>query len=167
MTAPLSPDPFDGVVVFQATEIPTVVARRAGLPMTQEAMSAFYDSTYGALFPALMAAGVKPAGPAFGLHTRMPSDTVDIEAGIPVTRAPESLPEGLLNSRLPGGTVAATSYVGSYDGLGPAWGEFMAAIAEAGHTPVLPLWEVYVTEPRPGMDPATLRTDLFTLVQDQ
>lgn len=28
--------------------------------------------------------------------------------------------------------------------------------------PSLPLWEIYVTEPRPDMDPATLRTDLVT-----
>ncbi|WP_052209508.1 GyrI-like domain-containing protein [Kocuria sp. ZOR0020] len=166
MTQEIPQDVFHGVVVFKAAEIPTVVARRSGLPMTQEAMSEFYDSTYSALFPALTAAGVTPTGPAFGLHTRMPSETVDIEAGIPVDGHPGDLPQGLLSSVLPAGTVAVTSYLGPYDGLGQAWGAFMEAVAAAGHTVALPLWESYVTMPSPDADPTTLRTDLFVLVKD-
>ena len=38
----------------------------------------------------------------------------------------------------------------------------MGQVAAAGETPELPFWEVYVTEPSPEMDPADLRTDLFT-----
>ena len=37
-------------------------------------------------------------------------------------------------------------------------------MSAAGATPELPFWEIYATEPRPGMDPAELRTDLFTRV---
>ena len=29
----------------------------------------------------------------------------------------------------------------------------------------MPFWEVYTTEPTPDMDPATLRTDLFTVLE--
>lgn len=166
MTEVANPAPYDDVVVFQSPEIPTVVARRTALPMTQEAMSAFYDSTYTALFPALQAAGITPTGPAFGLHTRMPSHTVDIEAGIPVTAAATQLPEGLVNSVQPGGLVAATSYIGPYEGLGQAWSDFLEAVAAAGHTPKLPLWESYVTMPTPDADPSTIRTDLQVLLND-
>ena len=37
----------------------------------------------------------------------------------------------------------------------------MGAIGGMGRAPGSPFWEVYVTEPSPDMDPATLRTDLF------
>lgn len=157
-------EPFDGVVVFDHPETPTLVARQTGLPMTQ--IAPFYDSTFSAIFPVLSAAGIAPTGAAFGLYTRTPSETVDIEAGIPVGRAPQDLPEGLAASSLPAGQVVATSYLGPYDGLGDAWGAFMDEVSAAGHTPALPFWEVYVTEPGPDVDPATLRTDLFTRLAD-
>ncbi|MDO5619602.1 GyrI-like domain-containing protein [Kocuria sp.] len=166
MNQPLTPEPFHGVVVFEAAPIPTVVAREHNLPLAPKAMSAFYDSTYGTLYPALAAAGISPAGPAFGLHTRLPSQTVDIEAGVTVDRAAPNLPDGLVNSVLPGGNIAATTYVGSYDGLGSAWGAFMEAVAAAGHTPGLPLWEVYVSEPTLDADPSTMRTDLYVKLQE-
>lgn len=38
----------------------------------------------------------------------------------------------------------------------------MGDVAARGEHPSLPFWEIYVTEPRPHMDPATLRTDLVT-----
>lgn len=158
-----SPEPFDGLVVFDAPETTTVVARQANLPMTD--MAPFYDSTFTALFPALAAEGVAPTGAAFGLYTSVPSETVDLEAGVPVDRAPENLPDGLLVSALPAGKVAATTYVGPYDGLGTAWGTFMEQVAAAGHTAAIPFWEVYVTEPSPDSDPTTLRTDLYTLLE--
>ena len=41
----------------------------------------------------------------------------------------------------------ARRHVGGYDNLGDSW----CALA---------MWEVYVTEPIPDADPATLRTDL-------
>ena len=40
----------------------------------------------------------------------------------------------------------------------------MGGIVAADKAPAFPFWEVYVTEPSPDMDPATLRTDLVTLV---
>ena len=38
----------------------------------------------------------------------------------------------------------------------------MAAVIADGREPAFPFWEVYVTEPTPDADPASLRTDLFT-----
>jgi effector-binding domain-containing protein len=42
----------------------------------------------------------------------------------------------------------------------------MEALAAGGTPPGTPFWEVYVTEPSPDMNPATLRTDLFTVLAD-
>ena len=65
-----------------------------------------------------------------------------------------------LPSSMPATQVATVSHLGGYDGLGDAWGRLMQQVAADGHQPALPFWEVYVTEPSPDLDPATLRTDL-------
>lgn len=163
----LAAAPYTEVTYLEVPEVPTVVSSFTDYPLAQ--MATAFDSTFTALFPALGAQSVQPAGPAFSLHTRMPSDTVDFEIGIPVDRAltaAVSTESGvtLRPSRLPAGRVAVVSHLGSFDGLGEAWGTFMQAVADAGHEPVLPLWEIYVTEPTPDMDPATLRTDLAVLL---
>ena len=98
----------------------------------------------------------------------------DLEIGFPLA---EPLPDGVggeaegsggmrvVASELPAGQVAATSHLGSYDGLGEAWQEFMGEIGSLGRAPASPFWESYVTEPSPDIDPATLRTDLFCPVR--
>jgi effector-binding domain-containing protein len=163
----MTDQPQPGTVeFFEAAEVPTVVVRRADYPMSE--MPALFDSTFSALFPALAEAGLQPAGPAFSLHTRMPTDTIDIELGVPVS-APLAAPitradVELVPSCQPAGSAARTAYLGGYEGLGNAWGGFMGAIAATGRRQAFPFWEVYVTQPTPETDPATLRTDLITLV---
>jgi effector-binding domain-containing protein len=68
-------------------------------------------------------------------------------------------------SAVPGGRIAAATYLGGFDGLGGAWQTLVAALESQGETPAVPFWEVYVTEPSPDMDPAELRTDLFTALE--
>lgn len=155
------------VEIVEAQAVPTVVVRAQDCPM--ERLAELFDTTFAALFAALAQHGLAPAGIPFSLHHRIPDSTADLEVGIPVT-APLSGPITvgdvvLTPSELPGGTVARTSHVGPYDGLGDAWGAFLGAVVASGRAPVLPFWEVYVTEPGPESDPATLRTDLFTLVR--
>ncbi len=144
--------------------IPTAVVRATDHPLAE--MATLFDTTFQALFPALAAAGISPVGPAFSLHHRMPTDTSDLEVGIPIDRPLEAPIEagGVLiePSSLPAGDVATRSYLGGYDGLGEAWGAFMASVVAAGRAPAFPFWEVYVTEPTPDADPATLRTELYT-----
>lgn len=159
--------PYPELTILEAPEVPTVVNVATDYPMDR--MSEIFDSTFSGLFPALGGQGIQPAGPAFSLHTRMPTETVDIEIGVPVDRPPSDMvtsDDGLIlsPSRLPAGRVAVVSHLGSYDGLGAAWGRFMQSVAESGNQPALPFWEIYVTQPTPDTDPATLRTDLVTLL---
>ena len=56
-------------------------------------------------------------------------------------------------------------HAGGYDQLGETWGRLGAWIAERGLTAGADLWEVYVTEPKPDMDPGELRTELFWTVE--
>jgi effector-binding domain-containing protein len=159
--------PYRELTVLDAPEVPTVVNVARDYPMDR--MAEIFDSTFSALFPALGEQGIQPVGPAFALHTRMPTDTVDFEVGVPVDRPlPGARTAGpgptLSPSRLPGGRIAVISHLGPYDGLGEAWSRFMQAVADSGHQPALPFWEVYVTEPSPDADPSTMRTDLVTLL---
>ncbi|QDQ96947.1 GyrI-like domain-containing protein [Tomitella fengzijianii] len=156
-------DAYDGVVIFDGPDVPLAVVEVRDYPMAR--MPELMDAVFSELFPALASAGTAPAGPALAMHTRVPTDTVDMAVGVPVT-APltESLDLGdghtVVASSIPAGRVAATSHLGSYDGLGDAWGRFMGDVASAGHTPTTRFFEVYVTEPTPDADPATMRTDL-------
>jgi effector-binding domain-containing protein len=159
--------PYRELTVLDAPEVPTVVNVAKDYPMGR--MAEIFDSTFTALFPALGDQGIQPVGPAFALHTRMPTDTVDFEVGIPVDRPLQRATNSdagvtLSPSRLPGGRIAIVSHLGSYDGLGEAWGRFMQAVADSGNQPALPFWEIYVSEPSPEADPSRLRTDLVTLL---
>ncbi len=108
---------------------------------------------------AIAAQGIAPAGPVFSHHLRMDPDTFDFEIGVPVA-APIAAAGRVEAGQLPAATVARTSYRGPYEGLGAAWGEFIAWIAAEGHEPAPDLWECYVTGPESNPDPATWQTEL-------
>lgn len=151
-----------------AESVPTVVVSAIDHPMNE--MSSLFDATFRDLFPLLAEHGIHPVGPAFSLHHRMPTDTADLEVGVPVDHAPAaplvtSTGTVLQPSTIPGGEIAVVSHVGSYDRLGDAWGAFMEAVAKSGRRPDVPFWEFYVTEPTPDADPETMRTDLCVLTR--
>lgn len=154
--------PHEGVSYLVTQQIPTVV--RLAQDVAPDGMPAIFDETFTALVPALAEAGVQIAGPAISLHHRMPGATMTFEAGFPVAAPLDGQLEAggitFLPSSMPATQVATVSHLGGYDGLGDAWGRLMQQVAADGHQPALPFWEVYVTEPSPDMDPATLRTDL-------
>ena len=160
-------EPVSDAEFIEVEAVDTVVVKLTDYPMKD--MPAAFDSTFGALFPVLEAHGISPTGPAFALYHRMPTDTATFEVGIPVDKPlaePVTTDSGLVveSSHLPAGNVARISYFGPYDAMGEGWGSFMYAISAAGRAPDLPFWEIYVTEPHPDIDPATLRTDLVVKV---
>lgn len=157
-------EPFTELTIFEAEALPTAVVETKNHPMAE--LETLFDQTFSGLFPALAEADVAPVGPAFALYTRQPTDTVDMQVGIPVSKGlAQALDLGndllAIPAELPGGSVAARSYFGAYDGLGAAWNSLSNEVLEAGYQPGLPFFEVYVSEPTPDSDPATLRTDLF------
>ena len=119
----------------------------------------FFDRSFSVLGEVVPAQGMSIIGPAFGLYRGIPDETVDLEVGFPTDRAIE--PDGSAEAgELPGGRVVRLVHAGSYDGLGEAWQRLGRWIAEQGLTPGDTFWEVYLTEPSPGTDPADLRTEL-------
>src|SRR5699024_8439619 len=86
-----------------------------------EDLPTLFDRTFSGLFPVLTEAGAEPAGPAFALYTRQPSETVDLQVGIAIskglTRA-EPIAHGLLviRSVMTDGSMAARIHIGGNDG---------------------------------------------------
>ncbi|NNG19474.1 AraC family transcriptional regulator [Naumannella sp. ID2617S] len=166
-----SPDlnaPAEGIEIFTVEAMPTLVHRATDHPLDR--MTELFDGVFSAEFPELLArVAATPGGPAFSLHHRIPTDSCDLEVGVPLQgRVSDRLTGSngitLEPSETPAGRVARTSYLGGYAGLGSAWQEFMTNLAAQGHRPAFPFWEVYVTQPTPDADPETMRTDLFTLL---
>lgn len=130
---------------------------RAVVPMTE--LAGFFDRTFGVLPGAIAKQGATIAGPAFALYHGAPGDKADLEVGFPTDRAIE--PDGdVVASTLPGGRIARVVHAGGYDGLGGTWERLAGWMAEQGLAPGHVLWEVYVTEPSPDMNPDDLRTEL-------
>src|SRR5690625_4471520 len=164
----LAPPPRLGGDVAQAPEVPTAVVSKRDFPMYE--MNSLMDGTFSHLISALEEVGIQPIGPAFALHHRQPVSTADVEVGFPVDKP---LTETLLlpselevtGSVLPAGRVGWISHIGGYGGLAEAWGAFTAEIGDSEEQMTHPFWEFYVTPPVPGVNPATLRTDLFSMLE--
>ncbi|HEY6223265.1 MAG TPA: GyrI-like domain-containing protein [Gemmatimonadales bacterium] len=114
---------------------------------------------YREVMDAIRSQGMTPAGPWFTHHLRTDPDVFDFEIGIPVARP--IAPAGRVQpGQLPPARVARTVHRGSYEGLGRSWGEFMAWIEKAGHTPGPDFWEAYTVGPEVDPDPSAWRTEL-------
>lgn len=146
--------------LMEVEATPTAVIRGA-VPMTE--ITTFYDRSFTEVAAEIGRQGRSPRG-AFGLYLAPPADVIELEVGFTVDADIE--PDGdVVPSSLPGGRVARLVHHGAYDGLGEAWGALMTWVGEQGLAPAGPMWEVYVTDPTPEMDPASLRTDLFCPVR--
>lgn len=127
-----------------------VAVRRAAVPMAE--LPGFFDTAYRTVARAVPAVGGTILGPAIGWYHGMPAETIDVSAGFPVTGAAAGpLGDDVEVVELPGGRALVASYLGSYEGLGDAWGEMMAAADDRALRG--DMWEEYVNEPDPGGDP--------------
>ena len=156
MTAAPTPALIDGQPV-------TTAVVRGRVPMDE--LRNFFDRSFGQLGRALGSQGVAPTGPGFARYHGAPAEVVDLEVGFP-TNSPVTAADGVEPGSLPGGRIATATYVGGYDGLGATWGGLEEWLGQQGLRPSGDLWEVYVTEPGPDVDPATLRTDVFWRIED-
>jgi len=161
-------EPATEVEFLEIEDVPTIAYKANNQPMNN--LSEVFDTAYAAIFNHADEMGVSFAGPVFALYTSLPSDVISLEAGVPVEHPlaePFTTREGVViePSVLPGGKIARMTYFGAYEGLGDAWRTFMQAVAAAGKKLEMPYWEIYVGEPGPDVDPATLRTDLVTRIR--
>lgn len=178
MSDPCNPtDPTDPSATFTLDEsraVPTAVVRAVDVPMSE--LSTLFDAAFSALPAELAMAGAAPAGAALAVYSRFSDDwsRCDLEVGFPLheplpgTLTVEVGDGGTIDiepSELPAGRVVSALHEGPYDELSMSWKRLTDALIAAGHTPAMPCWEVYLTEPGPGANPADLRTGLNTLVE--
>lgn len=119
-----------------------------------------------AAFEAIGASGLGLAGPPFSVYYGDDEALFDIDMGFPVAEAlpaPISGAVPIEPSSLPAGDALALSHFGSYESLADGWNRLAAEATARRITPKC-YFEVYATEPVPGMDPADLRTDLFFVI---
>jgi effector-binding domain-containing protein len=120
---------------------------------------AFFDRSFARIAEVLTTQGVAVAGPAFARYHGPPGDRIDLEVGFPVQAAIVADGE-VVPGELPAGRTARLVHAGGFEGLGDSWGRLQAWIEAEGLPASCDLWEIYLTEPSPEMDPADLRTEL-------
>ena len=130
---------------------------RGTVPMDQ--IRDFYDSSFPAVAQAVAHQDIGLRG-AIGHYLSTPAETVDLEVGF-VTDGAVTADGDVIPAELPGGEVARATHVGPYDGLGSSWNDLYQWVLGEGRHVGESMWEVYVTEPTPDVDPATMRTELF------
>lgn len=127
------------------------------IPRTQ-VMSAMQEGLRE-LGEVLKAQKVAPTGPWFAHHIRRPHETFDFRICFPVGEVVEQTGR-VYAGELEAVQVARTVYSGNYDGLGAAWGEFMAWIEANDYETREDLWECYVVGPDTSARPEEWRTEL-------
>jgi effector-binding domain-containing protein len=152
MTQPTSDEP-------ELVDVPPATTAVICDTIAMDQIADFFDRSFSRLPTAITDQGVTIAGPAFALYHGPPTATADLEVGFATDR-PVRADGDVQSGSLPGGRVARFVHLGAYDRLGESWGHLRAWMEARGLTPGHDLWEVYVTQPSPDMDPADLRTEL-------
>ena len=142
------------IQIIEAHEQHTAVVREQ-VPM--DALKGFFDRVFGTTMGVIRAQRVAPVGPPFARYHGMPGETVDVEAGFPVS-SPVTDADGVVAGTLPGGRVVEAVHVGPYEGLADTYGEVQRWMAERDLTPGRDMWECYLSDPQAEPDPATWRT---------
>jgi len=135
---------------------PSAVIR---LAIAQADMPKYIGPALRELLALVKEQGIGPASPWYIYVHALAEGKIDCEVGVPVTDPVK--PSGRARSgSLPGTKIARTIYHGSYQGLPGAWSELDAWVAENGHKPAGPLWDVYLAGPETGSDTSKWRTQL-------
>ncbi len=114
----------------------------------------------GRVHAALAKRGLTQTGPWMTHHLRITPEEFDFEICVPVA-GPFEPTDDVTPVEWPSQRVARTEHRGAYEGLGPAWRQFMAWLAANGHTPAEDLWECYAVGPESSATPSDWVTELY------
>lgn len=126
-------------------------------------MPKYMDPAIQEILLVLAEQGLKPSGPMFTYHHRMPHETFDFEVGFPVATVIQ--PSGRVKpSELPAARVARTIHHGPYEGLHGAWSAFENWITEKALDAEPRFFERYLGDPS-KQAPSAYRTELNRILR--
>jgi effector-binding domain-containing protein len=130
---------------------------RADVPT--EELPAFFGRAFHQVMQAVQDQGLTVTGPPFGFYPRMPTETIEVAAGFPVSAEVE--PDGEVSALgLPGGRAIVGVHVGPYDTLAQTYGELAEWAASQELELSGAMWESYLTDPAAEPDPAKWQTEI-------
>jgi AraC family transcriptional regulator len=133
----------------------TVAAVRERVPMTS--LTDFFARAFGMVTAAVQGQGATLAGPPFARYRGMPGETVDVEAGFPVTGNVKEA-DGVSGGILPETDAFEALHIGPYDTLQQTYGAIQQQMAAEGLAPADMMWEYYLSDPEKEPDPAKWQT---------
>ena len=140
------------VEIVELQEQHTAVVREQ---VAMTALPEFFGRAFAEVSAAMEAQGVQPTGPPFALYRGMPTETVDVEAGFPVSTTIEAA-NGVRAGIMPPCRAVQAMHVGSYDTLGTTYEAVKQRMHEEGLTASDDMWEYYLSDQT--TDPAIWRT---------
>ncbi len=133
------------------------LAVRGDVPVT--GLQEFFGQAFTAVWSAAHECGVDIVGPPFAFYPSMPTDTVVVEAGAPVSAPVETSGE-VHRLVLPGGRAMVAVHVGPYDTLEKTYAELQDWMDEHAIAPAAGMWECYLSDPAVDPDAATCETQI-------
>jgi effector-binding domain-containing protein len=116
---------------------------RADVPIAE--LPAIFDRAFHEVMRTVAAQSLTVTGPPFGFYPRMPTATVEVAAGFPVS-APVA-PDGDVTAlELPGGRVITGIHIGSYDEMERTYRELIEWAASQGIQLAEGMWESYLNQ---------------------
>lgn len=107
----------------------------------------------------------KLAGAPFVRYLGSQGDDMVVEIGLILRDDPQGEGDIAANA-LPAGPAVTTIHVGPYETLGTAHAELRQWAQQTGRMPASPLFELYVSDPADGDDPAGWRTEVYLPLSD-
>jgi effector-binding domain-containing protein len=122
-------------------------------------LSGFYSTALGTVAAAVGNAGGVVTGPAFGWYHGIPTDSVDVAAGFPVSGLAEgSLAGDVEVLERPACLAASAIHVGSFEMLAETYRELAAWLNDRQLDRAEHSWEEYLSDPQTQPDPADWQT---------
>ncbi|WP_366214747.1 GyrI-like domain-containing protein [Arthrobacter sp. SRS-W-1-2016] len=140
--------------LIHCSEQPTAVLREK---VAMNALPEFFSRAFAAVAAETRRQNVQLAGPPFALYLGMPAETVDVEAGFPIT---DTLADAgtVVASMLPETEAYEAMHTGPYDTLESTYTVVQDQIKSAGKRPSDTMWEYYLNGPPTERDPQKWQT---------